>query len=143
MISPLQARLNHLIEAYHRIGHRCARLDPLGLVSRARLPELEPDYYGISRADMAVQCEISGLGEVPERAPLAEIIKTLEHSWCGSIGVQFMHMPDEAARRWVIDRVESTAQHHGLSDSERHHLFTRLTAAEQLEQYLGLRYQGY
>ncbi len=141
-ISPLQARLDHLVEAYHRIGHRYARLDPLDLAPRVPLDELAAEHYGISPADFAVECEAGGLRGGRERAPLSEIIKALERSWCGSIGVQFMHMPNAEARRWIIDRMGATAAHYGLSDGERRHLFVRLTAAEQLEQYLGLRYQG-
>ena len=140
--SQLQARLDHLVEAYHRIGHRCADLDPLGLAPQTPLRELTPGHYGIGAEDLAVECEAGGLCGARQRAPLANIIAALERNWCGSIGVQFMHMPDDAARHWVIDRMESSAQSHSLDDSERRHLFTRLTAAEQLEQYLGLRYQG-
>ncbi len=140
--SVLQLRLERLIDAYQHIGHRRADLDPLGLKPRAVLRALQPAQFGICVEDMARQCRAGNLCGDADRAPLAEIIAALEASWCGTIGTQFMHLSDVEMRNWVAERVVAATVHRNFSERERRHLLSRLTAAEQLEQYLGRRYQG-
>src|ERR687887_143435 len=47
----LQERIDQLIRNYRVRGHMAAQLDPLG-IARAKPPELDPEYYGLTDADM-------------------------------------------------------------------------------------------
>ena len=46
-----QVRVVQLVSAYRQRGHQKARLDPLGLQERERVPDLELGYYQLSEAD--------------------------------------------------------------------------------------------
>src|SRR5690606_3477675 len=47
----LQDRVDQLIRAYRVRGHMVANIDPLG-IPRPHLPELDPEHYGFTEADM-------------------------------------------------------------------------------------------
>jgi 2-oxoglutarate dehydrogenase E1 component len=57
--------------------------------------------------------------------------------YCGSIGVEFMHIPDPNKRRWIEERIEQEPPH---VDADR--VLARLTASEVLEEVLHARYPG-
>ena len=70
---------NRVIDAFRRWGYLEASLDPLELALPRPHPELPTE------------------GETAARA----------RGWyCGPIGVEFMHIPDPARRRWVRERME-------------------------------------
>ena len=37
---------------------------------------------------------------------LRELIDTLEKAYCGKIGVEYMHIPDQDISRWIRDKIE-------------------------------------
>ena len=90
--STLQEQLNDMIRAYRTLGHRAAQLDPLGQQHRKQ-PELDPAFYGLT-AERADQL-FSGAG-LYWSGPLTlrEIIRRLDETYCGSIGVEFMHIEE-------------------------------------------------
>ncbi len=47
----LQDRVDQLVRAYRVRGHMVANIDPLGM-PRPHLPELDPEFYGFTDADM-------------------------------------------------------------------------------------------
>ena len=82
-----------LIRAYRIRGHLKANLDPLRLIEPNPHPELDPSHYGFSENDWDRAIFIdNALGL--ETATLREIIEILEKTYCGSIGVEYMHMQD-------------------------------------------------
>ena len=94
-----------LIRSYRVRGHLEAQLDPLGLTKPTPHPELDPKTYGFTEADMDRPILLDMvLGK--ETANLREIIAICRASYCGSIGVEFMHIqhPDEKA--WIQQRIE-------------------------------------
>ena len=94
-----------LIRSYRVRGHLEARLDPLGLVVPPPHPELDPRSYGFSDADLDKPIFIDNvLGR--ETATLREIMQILRDTYCGSIGVEFMHIQDPDQKSWIQRRVE-------------------------------------
>ena len=69
-------------DAFRRWGYLQANLDPLGDLEPVAMPELE----------------VTG--------PEAEAARRF---YCGSIGVEFMHIPDRERRLWIQERMESEA----------------------------------
>src|SRR6266404_5871578 len=90
-------RALNLIRAYRVRGHLEADLDPLGLDKRGPYPELDYQSYGFGENDLDREIFINNLlGR--ERATLREIVATLRATYCGTIGVEYMHIQVPAER---------------------------------------------
>jgi 2-oxoglutarate dehydrogenase E1 component len=97
-------------DSFRRWGYLQANLDPLGDLEPVAMPEL--DVTGAD-AEAARRC------------------------YCGSIGVEFMHMPECERRQWVRERMESEAP-----EPDRARTLELLIRAELFEQVLQTRYLG-
>ena len=73
---------------------------------------------------------------------LRDIIALCERVYCGSIGVEYIHITDTRKRQWLQQRLEGCGGVHDVTDEERIRLLHMLTAAEGLEKYLHTRYVG-
>ena len=94
-----------LIRSYRVRGHLEANLDPLGLQVPKPHSELTPATYGFSDADMDRPIFLDMvLGK--EYATLREILAICRASYCGSIGVEFMHIQDPDQKSWIQRRIE-------------------------------------
>src|SRR3546814_865437 len=87
-----------LIRAYRMRGHLLADLDPLKLNKPLPHPELDPQSYGFTERDMHRPIFINYMLGL-ESATLSEIVALLQATYCGKIGVEYMHImePDEKA----------------------------------------------
>jgi 2-oxoglutarate dehydrogenase E1 component len=97
-------------ESFRRWGYLQANLDPLGDLAPAPMPELD----------------VTG--------PEAEAARRV---YCGSIGAEFMHIPDRERRRWVQERMESE-----VAEPDRARILDLLIRADIFEQVLQTRYLG-
>jgi 2-oxoglutarate dehydrogenase E1 component len=85
--SAKQGAVSRLLQIYANRGHLIAKLDPLNLMQRERPKVLGLAYFGLSESDLDTPFFTgSRVGNVPGRATLREIISTLEHVYCGSVG---------------------------------------------------------
>jgi 2-oxoglutarate dehydrogenase E1 component len=137
-----QVKVLQLINAYRIRGHQVAKLDPLSLMERFEVPDLELDYHGLNEADLDTEFQIGNLAFGAEQLSLREIISGLEKTYCSSLGVEYMHIVDTDIRSWFQERIESVKGKPNYEFDTRYHLLERLTAAEGLEKYLGSRYPG-
>ena len=93
-------RAIRLIRAYRVNGHLAANLDPLNLKEIKNYPELDFKNYGFQASDLSKRIFIDGsLGL--NFATLEEIISVLKDTYCGSIGVEFVHIQDANQKQWV------------------------------------------
>ena len=130
-----------LIRAYRVRGHLEADLDPLGLIKREPHPELDPNSYGFTPQDWDRSIYIgSVLGR--EFASLREIYQILRETYCGKIGVEFMHIQDPAQKHWIQERVESIRNQTQFTDRGKRAILERLTHAETFERFLDRKYTG-
>jgi 2-oxoglutarate dehydrogenase E1 component len=107
---PPQDAQERIWDSFRRWGYLQANLDPLGDLEPVSMPELDvtgPD------AEAARRC------------------------YCGTIGVEFMHIPDREKRLWVQERMESEAP-----AVDRTRILELLIRAEIFEQVLQTRYLG-
>lgn len=137
-----QVKVLQLISAYRIRGHQAAKLDPLGLMHREEVEDLDLSYHGLSDADLDTEFQTGSLAFGPEVLPLRDILKGLESTYCSSIGAEYMHVVDTKVRAWFQTRLESVQGKPDYERDTRFHLLERLTAAEGLEKYLGSRYPG-
>ena len=137
-----QIRVVQLISAYRQRGHQKANIDPLGLMAREYVPDLDPGYHHLSAADYDTEFQTGVFYIGKDQATLREIIEALDKTYCGSIGAEFMHIVDTEQRQWIQKRMDSVRSAPEYSNETKQHLLERLTAAEGLEKYLGSRYPG-
>ncbi len=130
-----------LIRAYRVRGHLMADLDPLGLNPPVPHPELEPSSYGFTDADWDRPIFIDNVLGL-ETATLRKIIDVLRETYCGKIGVEFLHMQDPAEKAWIQERVERSRGRPNLSADEKKAVFGYITGAEGLEKYCQLKFTG-
>jgi 2-oxoglutarate dehydrogenase E1 component len=130
-----------LIAEYRFRGVFLADIDPLKRHERPRIAELDPAYYDLSDADMGTVYN-TGTLIGPEQATLREIIKTLQDTYCGTLGVEYMYLSSRAEKRWIQERLEPVRSKPSYSADTKRHILERLTAAESLERFLHTRYVG-
>ncbi|MDG1292485.1 MAG: 2-oxoglutarate dehydrogenase E1 component [Pseudomonadales bacterium] len=137
-----QIRVVQLISAYRQRGHQKANIDPLGLMQREDVPDLDPAYHHLSAADFDTVFQTGVFYIGTDQATLGDIITALEKTYCGSIGAEFMHIVDTEQRVWIQKRMDGVRSSPEYSVDTKRHVLERLTAAEGLEKYLGSRYPG-
>jgi 2-oxoglutarate dehydrogenase E1 component len=137
-----QVRVVQLISAYRQRGHQHAKLDPLGLAKREIVPDLALQFHQLSTADLDTVFQTGSLYIGSDSATLGEILHSLESTYCGTIGAEFMHIVDTDERHWVMQRMESVRSRPDYSAAVRRQLLSELTKAEGLEKSLGSKYPG-
>src|ERR1022692_2261341 len=104
-------KLERVMDAFRRWGYLQANLDPLGHFGPLSHPELD----------------ISGEG-----------VDLARRIYCGSIGVEFMHIPDPERRQWIQERMESQQP----EPVDRSRILDQLVRADIFEQTIHSRYIG-
>ncbi len=137
-----QVNLLRLIGAYRMRGHQRAALDPLGIMERERVADLELAFHELSEADYGIEFRLGSLFFGPQMAPLANIMRDLKDTYCGNIGFEYMHIVDTQVRNWFQQRIEPVRAQPEYSAEVKTELLASLTAAEGLEKYLGSKYPG-
>jgi 2-oxoglutarate dehydrogenase E1 component len=137
-----QVQVLQLISSYRVRGHQKASLDPLSLMHRERVPDLELGFHNLSQIDTSTIFQTGSLFISKERASLKDIINTLERIYCNSIGYEYMHIVNLEEKQWIQQRIESNDGNPSFENEVKRHLLERLTAAEGLEKHLDSKYPG-
>ncbi len=137
-----QVRLLSMMHAYRFRGHQKADLDPLGLMQREKVPDLDLAFHDLSEDDYQTEFRLGSLVFGPNVAPLHQIVRDLEKTYCSHIGFEYMHAVDTQVKRWFQQRIEPVRGQPDYSKAVKRDLLLSLTAAEGLEKYLGSRYPG-
>ena len=130
-----------LIRAYRMRGHMLANLDPLKLTERAEHPELDPKSYGFEEKDYNRPIFLNyylGL----ESGTLNEILRICKDTYCSTIGIEFMHIQNPAAKSWIQEQIEGRREHSYCSEDEKRAILDQLTQADIFESYLDKKYRG-
>ncbi|NKI34146.1 2-oxoglutarate dehydrogenase E1 component [Wenzhouxiangella sp. XN79A] len=136
-----QAGVLRMINAFRVRGHQRARLDPLGLSERPNVPDLDLDFHNLGDADLDTTFHTGSLA-APDRLQLGEIVDICKRTYCGTVGVEYMHITDTNQRRWLQQRLERARGDYRLPVEDRRRLLDKLGAAEGMEKYLHSRYVG-
>ena len=130
-----------LIRVYRVRGHLEASLDPLGLHKPEPHPELDYHSYGFTDEDLDREIFIDNMLGL-ETATLRTILRILRQTYCGTIGVEFMHIQDPEQKSWIQKRIESIHNHTDFTERGKKAILERLTEAEGLERFLQMKYTG-
>lgn len=134
-----QTAVNRLIDAYRAHGHLAAKIDPLG-ESRPVPPQLSLAFYpDLEGSDLTQSFHTQGLMTTAQ-APLQDIITTLEHIYCNTVGAEFEYIENLNEVQWIQQRLEHRRPN--FSADEKRNILKQLIAADGLEKYLGSKYVG-
>lgn len=136
-----------LIRAYRARGHMIAALDPLNLTKKESHPELDPLSYGFKKEDDDTPIYIFDVLGV-SYATLQDILKRLRQAYCGTVGIEFLHIQDPERKLWLQKRIEGSGEAHGeiglgspLTDVRwKKKILKKLTEAEAFEKFLHIKY---
>jgi 2-oxoglutarate dehydrogenase E1 component len=134
-------RAINLIRAYRVRGHLEAQLDPLGLMVRHQHPELDPATYGFTAEDYNRPIFVNKAFGF-ETTTLNELMPVLRATYCGTIGVEYMHIQEPAERAWIQERIEGPRNHTDFSVKGKRAILERLVVAETFERFCDRRYTG-
>jgi 2-oxoglutarate dehydrogenase E1 component len=137
-----QVKVLQLINAYRFRGHQHANLDPLGLWKQARVRDLELSHHSLSEQDFDSVFNVGSYAIGKESMPLGELFKSLNRTYCGSIGAEYMHITDTEQKRWLQQKIESVQAKPEISRDEKLGILKGLTAADGMEKYLGSKFPG-
>lgn len=140
-----------LVRAYQARGHHKAKTDPLGIRGEAeafgyhRPKELELDHYQFTEKDLDKEYSL-GPGILPmfktetrDKMTLREIIAACERLYCGSYGVEYIHIPDRGQCDWIRSRIEIPTPFK-YSVDEKRRILDRLIWSSSFEAFLATKY---
>ncbi len=139
-IAQLQDRVDQLVRGFRVRGHLEAHLDPLNM-PRPGNRELNPESYGLMPSDMQRSFSTRTISGEDYRT-LEEIVNHLRHTYCRSIGAQFMHIDDHEVRDWLQARMERSQNRLKLSRDTQLRILNRLTDAVIFEEFVRKKYVG-
>ena len=137
-----QVKVLQLINAFRFRGHQHANLDPLGLWKQTRVRDLELSHHNLSEKDFDTTYNVGSYAVGKESMPLGQLFDSLNRTYCGSIGTEYMHITDTDQKRWLQHRIESVQAKPEISRDEKISLLKGLVAADGMEKYLGAKFPG-
>jgi 2-oxoglutarate dehydrogenase E1 component len=136
-----QSSILRLINAYRMRGHQEADIDPLGMLVQPSIPDLDPEFHGLTQADMDQVFDSSSLS-APKRMTLRDILSLLKETYCRTIGSEYMHITNIEERWWLQSRLEPNHGRPEFDHEKKKEILWYMTAAEGIERYLHKKYVG-
>ena len=129
-----------LLYNYRTLGHTQAHLDPLD-EKGIRNPRLELDQFGLGEDDLdrEVSTQYYRRGQ---KMKLRELIDSLEATYCGHVGVEFMHIFNTEIRNWIRERVEHRDEHKHLLHFDEGEVLKWLLESQLFESFLAKKFLG-
>ncbi len=137
-----QGKVIRLIQAYRNRGHQEANLDPLGMMDRKIIEDLQIEFHGLSQDDLDKEFYTDTFITGSAKTSLRDIIANLRKIYCGTIGVEYNYIMESSERRWFQKKFESKIEKYQFSKKDKLHIYERLNSAEGLAKYLAAKYPG-
>jgi 2-oxoglutarate dehydrogenase E1 component len=131
-----------MIRAYRMRGHLKANLDPLGIATTpGDASELDPATYGFAEPDYDRPIFLDFVLGL-ETASIREILAILRRTYCGNVGVQYMHISDPKEKAWLQERIEGRDKEIVFTPEGKVAILKKLIEAQGFEQFLHRRFPG-
>jgi 2-oxoglutarate dehydrogenase E1 component len=130
----------NLINGYRQRGHLFTRTNPVRR-RRQYTPTLDYSNFGLQESDLYTVFEAGkeiGIGP----STLAAIIAHLEHTYCESIGVEYLYMRQPELIDWLKVRMESTKNTEVLQAEHKKEIFNYLKEAAGFESFIHKKFVG-
>lgn len=135
-----QSRVDELIYRYRDVGHLLACLDPL-VACPTDHPFLNLNAFGLTPGDLENHYFTRDLPGM-EMARLGNIVSTLRQTYCGSIGVEYMHLQDPDERGWLQNEMEPVKNRPRLENADRLRILHKLYQSALFEAFLNKKYMA-
>ena len=98
-------------------------------------PKLKPSAFRLllaiaGAAESDLEHPVSTASLCARGLNVGQVLRRLRATYCRHIGVQFMHIDDPEARRWLQERMESTENRMRLTLEDQTKLLAKLTDAD-------------
>jgi 2-oxoglutarate dehydrogenase E1 component len=130
-----------MIRAYRMRGHLAANLDPLGLAEKEDASELDPASYGFAESDYDRPIFLDYVLGL-ETSTVREITSILRRTYCGNIGVQYMHISNPDEKAWLQQRIEGRDKEIVFTPEGKIAILKKLIESEAFERFLHKRFPG-
>ena len=135
-----QRRVDDLIHRYRAYGHLASQLDPLG-TTRPFPEDLTLEAVGLDDEALGQSFD-PGTLPLDNPSPLSDIIACLEETYCGTMGVEYMHIQSAERRAWLAKRIEGTRNRPQFGADTKKRILSKLLGADSFENFLANRYVG-
>ncbi|MDG6078445.1 2-oxoglutarate dehydrogenase E1 component [Erythrobacter litoralis] len=129
-----------LVRTFRVRGHLAANLDPLNLSHREIPEDLTLAGHGFEgEEDLEVFVGgVFGFGWVT----IGDLFDALRHTYCGNVGLEYMHIADIEERRFLQERFETPEETIQFTDEGKRAILGAVIRGEQYEKFLGKKYVG-
>ena len=134
------ARLYGAIYSFRDIGHTQGTFDPLK-VEVDENPRLSLDRLGFEKADLE-EVHFTGNYLGGARMKVGEILERLKKTYCGNVGVEYLHLQATEKRRWIQSKIEPNDNQPDFPHDEKLRILRKIIQAEEFENFLHTRYVG-
>ncbi|SMQ58216.1 2-oxoglutarate dehydrogenase E1 component [Altererythrobacter xiamenensis] len=129
-----------LVRLYRVRGHLAANLDPLGLSHRDEPEDLSLDWHGFAgQEDREVY--VGGVFGF-EWVRVGDLYQILRETYCGNVGLEYMHISDTTERRFLQDKFEKPEDTIQFTEEGKKAILAAVIRGEEYEKFLGKKYVG-
>ncbi len=129
-----------LIYGYRQRGHLFTKTNPVRQ-RRHYEPSLALETFGLTDKDLETTFQAGNeIGIGP--AKLKDIIAHLDHTYCQSIGAEYVYVREPQVVQWLQERMEKTKNTPSFSNNEKKVILKKLTQAVVFENFLATKYVG-
>ncbi len=131
----------NLIDAYRSRGHMFTNTNPIR-ERRHYEPTLDIENFGLTKEDLNQTFNSATEIGIKTAATLEQIIARLEKVYCGSIGVEYMHIHDVSEKIWIRKWLQRSENQAVLTEEEKIEILHKLNQAVAFENYLHTKFVG-
>lgn len=119
-------RILSLVRSYQTVGHEKAQIDPLklqetygnilqiGKVKKTNVKRLDYRFHGFTEQQLDNEYHIDspshrGFLALKQNWKLRDLIDSLEKAYCGTIGIEYMHIQSLEECNWIREKFEEGA----------------------------------
>ncbi len=141
MAASLSIAAMTLVRLYRVRGHMAADLDPLGLSAKREAPaDLTLEFHGLAGKEDA-EVFVGGVLGL-HWTTVGELYAALRHTYCGKVGLEYMHIADTEERRFLQDKFESPGETIQFTPEGKKAILAAVLRGELYEEFLGKKYVG-
>jgi len=129
-----------LVYNYRTLGHTQADINPLESNSE-RNPRLELSQFGLSEADLDREASTQFFKH-GRKMKLRDMLSSLEETYSGKIGFEFMHIHNTEVRNWIRHRIEHRFEDHFTQKHSKEKILNWILESELFEKFLGKKFLG-
>ena len=135
-----QACFTGAVYAFRSLGHTEASIDPLAK-EVLKNPRLSLGRLGFDESDLESSFDTGNyLGGTT--MTVVNLLESLRRTYCGNIGVEYLHIQETHKRRWLQSHMEPAFNQHHFSHDEKIRVLQKVRESELFEQFLHTHYVG-